>query len=106
MKLLVLFISILAAWPTFASPLPLAGPSVMNQLQSGIVLSQLGFKVQNFPSNWELKKNTDPEAKSIEMGPSEKNSKAMLSFKTETVSVKTDLEKYVRQYLRDYNQYG
>lgn len=106
MKLFVLAITLFANFQTFASPLPLTSTSALNQLQSGIVLSQLGFKVQNFPVNWELKKNTDPEAKSIEMGPLDKNSKAILSFKTDTVSIKTDLEKYVRQYLRDYNQYG
>lgn len=106
MKFLALILVFVVSKLCLASSLPLTGSSVMNQLQNGVVLSQLGFKVQNFPSNWELKKNNDPEVMSLEMGPLEKKSKSILSFKTQTVSAKTDLEKYVRQYLRDYNQYG
>ncbi len=89
-----------------ASPMPLSGSSLLNQLQSGAVLSQLGFTVQNFPSTWELKKPSEIDAVAVEMGPSDPKLKGVLNFKVDTVPSKTDLEKYVRQYLRDYNQYG
>ena len=91
---------------SFAAPLPLTGSSVFNQLQSGIVLNQLGFKVQNFPVDWQLKPAPQSDVMSLEMGPPDPHSKTVLSFKSDTVSIKTNLENYVRHYLRDYNQYG
>jgi hypothetical protein len=92
---------------TWAAVQPLTGSSIVNQIQSGAVLSQMGFDVKNFPSDWILKKPlNDDTAAAIEIGSSDTNSKSLLSFRTESVSAKTDLEKYVRQYLRDYNQYG
>lgn len=91
---------------TGAAVQPLTGSSIVNQIQSGAVLSQMGFEVKNFPSNWALKKPLNDDAATIEIGSDDINSKSLLSFRTETVPVKTDLEKYVRQYLRDYNQYG
>lgn len=89
-----------------AAPHPLMGPSVLNQINSGAVLSQMGFDVKNFPPGWALKKPSTEDAVAIDLGSEDPASKALLSFRIETVSPKTDLEKYVRQYLRDYNQYG
>lgn len=106
---MIFFISLLFAFipsKSFAAPLPLTGSSLINQLQSGVVLGQLGFKVQNFPADWQLKTTLESETMSLEMGPPDPHSKAVLSFKSDTVSIKTNLENYVRHYLRDYNQYG
>jgi len=86
---------------------PLTGGSLMNQVQSGTALSQLGFEVKNVPKDWILKApTTSSQAETIEFGLDQSKSKALLSFRVENVSPKVDLEKYVRQYLRDYNQYG
>jgi hypothetical protein len=91
---------------SFSSPHPLSGSSIVNNTQSNIVFSQLGFKVSAVPTNWIYKNGLDPSSKSIEMGPPDVKSKATLSFRLENVVKKTNLEQYVRQYLRDYNQYG
>ncbi|MBC7464489.1 MAG: hypothetical protein H7256_00725 [Bdellovibrio sp.] len=85
---------------------PLTGASIINQIHSGAAFSQMGFEVKSFPSNWMIKKPMTDEASTIEIGSDEATSKALLSFRTENVNPKVDLEKYVRQYLRDYNQYG
>lgn len=91
---------------TSASPHPLAGSSIVNIPQNNIAMSQLGFKLGSMPSNWVYKNNSDLNSLSLEMGPIDEVSKSILTMRTEKVSPKTDLEKYVRQYLRDYNQYG
>ncbi|MFZ3228833.1 MAG: hypothetical protein WA160_01415 [Pseudobdellovibrio sp.] len=92
--------------PSFAAIQPLTGSSLINQIQSGAVLSQMGFQIQAIPTNWILKKPFNQDSSTIEIGSEELNKKSSLSFHTEIIPVKTDLEKYVRQYLRDYNQYG
>ncbi len=89
-----------------AAPHPLAGSSIVNRPQNSIAMSLLGFKLGAMPANWVYKNSSDLESLSLEMGPSESTSKSLLTLRTETVAAKTDLEKYVRQYLRDYNQYG
>lgn len=89
-----------------AATQPLTGSSLINQINSGVVLSQMGFDVKNFPPGWALKKPMNSDSSTVEIGSADSNSKALLSFRTENVNPKTDLEKYVRQYLRDYNQYG
>ncbi len=68
-----------------------------------MAFSQMGFSVADIPTSWTYTKNTHSEAHVIEIGP---NQKSLLSFRSETVSAKVNLENYVRQYLRDYNQYG
>lgn len=82
---------------------PLTGSSLINQPNSSWALTQLGFKLNNIPQDWVYNKSIDSSAKSIELG---MNNKTLLSFRLENVSVKTQLEQYVRQYLRDYHQYG
>lgn len=90
----------------FSSPHPLAGSTILNQPQNNLAFSQLGFKVFQLPVNWIFKNTEQINSFSFELMPVENKSKASLSFRTEQVSPKIDLEKYVRQYLRDYNPYG
>ncbi len=99
----ILFILIQFSW---AAPHPLAGSSIVNKPQNSIAMSHLGFKLGPMPANWVYKNGSDLTSLSLEMGPAEVVSKSILTIRTEKVSPKTDLEKYVRQYLRDYNQYG
>ncbi|MBC7421576.1 MAG: hypothetical protein H7328_12685 [Bdellovibrio sp.] len=99
--LLALFIQI-----GYSAPHPLTGSSIVNRPQNNIAMSQLGFKLGSMPANWVYKNSSDLDSLSLEMGPEEENSKSLLTLRTEKVAAKTDLEKYVRQYLRDYNQYG
>ncbi|OFZ31691.1 MAG: hypothetical protein A2622_03700 [Bdellovibrionales bacterium RIFCSPHIGHO2_01_FULL_40_29] len=99
---LVLWISINAN----AAPHPMMATTRINQIQSGAVFSQWGFSVQKFPLDWSLKTPLASDQNALEIGPMDMTSKTLISFKAEHVSAKTDLEKYVRQYLRDYNQYG
>lgn len=89
-----------------AAIMPLTGSSLVNQPQSSTALSQMGFQIKNIPTGWNYKNPVSADLAVLELRPDITNSKAVLSFRTETVSEKTDLEKYVRQYLRDYNQYG
>lgn len=100
---LLLFLKLNVA---FSAPHPLTGSSIVNSTQSNIVYSQLGFKIDLVPSGWVYRNGSEPNSKSIEMGPSDLKQKTTLSFRLENVSKKTNLEQYVRQYLRDYNQYG
>lgn len=89
-----------------AAPHPMAGSSVVNAPSSNIAFSMMGFRVGAIPSDWAYKSGFDDSAMAIEMGPRNEKSKAALNFHIETVPKKTSLEQYVRQYLRDYNQYG
>lgn len=106
MKLSILAVYLLLSSFVSAAPLPMTGSALINQIQSGTALSQMGFQVQKFPTTWILKNPLSNESHLIETGPNNPRSKTLLSFRTESLSPKTDLEKYVRQYLRDYNQYG
>ena len=92
----------------FAAPHPMMGSAVINKVQNGVVFSQMGFLISSVPTNWVLKTpvNQNADGRVLELAPAETVSKTVLSFLSERVSPKTDLEKYVRQYLRDYNQYG
>lgn len=86
-----------------ASTHPLTGSSIINQPSNSMVFSQMGFRLDTIPFNWTYSKSINSNSKSIELGT---ENKTLLSFRLENVSVKTQLEQYVRQYLRDYNQYG
>ncbi len=95
----------------FAAPHPMMGSSRINQVQNSLVFSQLGFQIGQIPKDWNLKNplNANVDARVLEIVPVTNiggTAKTILSFSSERVSAKTDLEKYVRQYLRDYNQYG
>lgn len=82
---------------------PLTGSSIINQPDAGFVFTQMGFMLETIPPNWTYNKTIDSASKIIELGV---NNKTLLSFRLENVSPKIHLETYVRQYLRDYNQYG
>lgn len=89
-----------------AAPHPMMATTYINQVQTASVFSQWGFQVSKIPPTWSLKSPLVKDAEALEIGPADGQGKTLLSFKAEKVSPKTDLEKYVRQYLRDYNQYG
>ncbi len=88
---------------TLAATHPLTGSSIINQTSNNMALAQMGFKLSIMPLNWIYKKTLETNEKAIELGTV---NKTLLTFRLEDVPVKTHLEKYVRQYLRDYNQYG
>ncbi len=89
-----------------SAPHPMAGSSVINTPHSNLAFSMMGFKVGQIPSDWTYKSNLDDSNMTIEIGARDEKSKAALNFHIENVPKKTSLEQYVRQYLRDYNQYG
>lgn len=88
------------------APHPMAGSSMINAPNSNIAFSMMGFKVGQIPSDWTYKTTLEDSNMAIEIGSKDEKSKAALNFHIETVAKKTSLEQYVRQYLRDYNQYG
>lgn len=90
----------------WAAPHPMAGSSIINKPTQNLAFSMMGFKVSSVPENWTYKSGVTDTDVSIEMGPQDPQSKASLSFHIENITKKTSLEQYVRQYLRDYNQYG
>lgn len=98
----------------YAAPIPGTGSSVLNQPQSGSIFSQMGFKLNTLPVGWNLiESNTNAVnaakdfqielGKNFSMG---SNHMGRMSFKSELILKKVDLESYVKKYLRDYNQYG
>ena len=91
------------AW---SAPHPMAGSSVINTPNSNLAFSMMGFKVGQIPADWTYKTGLDDSNMAIEIGSRDEKSKAALNFHIENVAKKTSLEQYVRQYLRDYNQYG
>lgn len=104
MKLFAIVSSILFSVSTlWASTHPLTGSSWINRPENALAFSQMGFQVSGIPDYWQYHKNIDSTAPVIEIGTP---NKMLLSFRSERVSSKTQLENYVRQYLKDYNQYG
>lgn len=87
----------------FAATHPLTGSSIINQPTNGMALTQMGFSISSVPADWNFNKSLEEQTPTFELG---QNTKTQLSFRLENVSTKTQLEAYVRQYLRDYNQYG
>ena len=88
---------------SLASPHPLAGSSIINRPYNNMAFAQMGFKLNSIPENWVFNKSLDSTSQSLELGPADKT---LLSLRLETVSSKTNVEQYVRRFLRDYNQYG
>lgn len=86
-----------------AAPHPLTGSSLVNNPTNSLAFSQMGFSVEGVPQYWSFNKALDTKAKMLEIGLPQRT---LLSFRLENVNPKTTLEPYVRQYLRDYNQYG
>ena len=104
MKLLLVFL--IYSGMTYAAPHPLTGSSMINNTQSSLAYSMMGFNVGAIPPGWIYKAGAEDSSLSIQMGPADEKSKASLSFHLEKIAKKVSLEQYVRQYLRDYNQYG
>lgn len=89
---------------SLASPHPLAGSSIVNKPYNNLAFAQMGFRINSVPESWVFNKPLDSSnSEAMELGPA---GKTLLSLRLETVSSKTNLEQYVRRYLRDYNQYG
>lgn len=86
-----------------AAPHPLTGSSIVNNPTNSLAFSQMGFSVDGIPQYWSFNKALDTKAKMLEIGLPQRT---LLSFRLELVNPKATLEPYVRQYLRDYNQYG
>lgn len=82
---------------------PLTGSSLINRPSNASAFSQMGFKVTGIPDFWVFNKSLTGDNKMLEVG---FQNRTLLSFRMESVPAKTQLENYVRQYLRDYNQYG
>jgi hypothetical protein len=82
---------------------PLTGSSLINHPDNSLAFTQMGFKVSGIPEYWQFHKTIEGSGPSIEIGTP---AKMLLSFRSEKVSAKIPLEGYVRQYLKDYNQYG
>ena len=99
LSLIVLF----AAESLFASIHPLTGSSIVNKPDNALAFAQMGFSVAGVPDYWLYTKTIESNSQIIELGT---NQKTLLSFRVDTVSAKTPIETYVRQYLKDYNQYG
>lgn len=76
---------------------------MINNPQNALAFAQMGFTVGDVPANWAYTKSIDSDANVIEIG---QNQKSLLTFRLENVSAQAHLENYVRQFLRDYNQYG
>lgn len=102
-KLVVFFILSLTYQASRAAPHPLMGSSLINRPQNALAFAQLGFSVAGIPENWTYNKTLPNDAKVIEIGPEKKS---LLTFRLETIPATAKLENYVRQHLRDYNQYG
>lgn len=103
LRLLILGTFLFAALAGFAAPHPLTGSSMINNPQNALAFAQMGFTIGDVPANWAYTKSFDSDANVIEIG---QNQKSLLTFRLENVSAQAHLENYVRQFLRDYNQYG
>lgn len=84
-----------------AAPHPTTSSSLTNKVQSGIY-SQLGFGLNSVDNHWALVESEGSDKEQLSL----KNKSARLHFSLEKVKGGTDLELYVKKYLRDYNQFG
>ena len=103
MSRFLVWFSILVSLRAAASTHPLTGSSWFNRPDNALAFTQMGFKISGVPDYWQFHKNLEGTGQVLEIGSPKK---MLLSFRAETVSAKTPLETYVRQYLKDYNQYG
>lgn len=103
MKLISALTLSLSLNSALAAPHPLTGSSIVNNPTNSLAFSQMGFSLEGIPQYWTFNKALDTKAQMLEIGLPQRT---LLSFRLENVNPKTSLEPYVRQYLRDYNQYG
>lgn len=101
MSLLLPFIFV--AQTAQAAPHPLTGSSIINKASNSFAFTQMGFSLDSIPDNWAYTRSAESSTPVIEIGA---DGQTLLSFRQEDVHAKTKLETYVRQHLRDYNQYG
>lgn len=82
---------------------PTTGFSTVNISNTLSFLSQFGFSVSYLPSDWKLQsiESTEKSQKALFA-----KKTAQIHFFTEIVNKNTDLEKYARRYLKDFNQFG
>lgn len=84
-----------------AAPHPTTSASITNHVQSGIY-SQLGFGLGPIQNGWIFVDSETSQKEQLSL----KNKSARLQFTSEKIKNGTDLELYVKKYLRDYNQFG
>lgn len=102
-RLIPIVLMIFIAENLWAATHPLTGSSWINRPDNALAFSQMGFQISGIPDYWQYHKNLEGSGPIIEIGTPKK---MILSFRYERVSSKMQLETYVRQYLKDYNQYG
>jgi hypothetical protein len=102
-KVLLFSAALLLSESLWSSTHPLTGSSLINRPDNALAFTQMGFKVSGIPDYWQYHKSIETNGQTIEIGTP---AKMLLTFRSERVSAKTQLESYVRQYLKDYNQYG
>lgn len=84
-----------------ASPHPTTASSNINQIQSGQIFSQMGFKLNFVPPTWTWG-DRDIQKNQFEL----KHQTSRLSFNFEETKSPVDLENFIKKYLRDYHQFG
>lgn len=103
MKAVFLLFLMITSQQLAAAPHPLTGSSIINKPSNSLAFSQMGFALKSVPDDWVFINTPESDTLTLEIGLADQ---PLLSFRSEVVSEKTDLERYVRRYLRDYNQYG
>lgn len=103
MNMLILLFSLTSN--LFAAPHPTTGSSAVNFIQNNTVFSQLGFKLTYLPTDWKLAADSDQSGSESKMITVQKQN-SFINFEIEETKTVVDLEKFVRRYLKDYNQFG
>jgi hypothetical protein len=99
----ILICGLLGSFLANAATHPLTGSSIINNPSNALAFTQMGFKISGIPDFWKFNKTINSNSQTLEVGTSQKT---IVSFRLDKVSAKTQIENYVRQYLKDYNQYG
>lgn len=87
---------------SFSAPHPTTGQSLLNRLSHSPVFSQFGFRLKgNVELPW-IMDNSDADTKEFNL----LYGSGRLNIKSEVVSAKTELDNYIKRYLKDYNHYG
>lgn len=89
----------------FAAPHPTTGSSAVNSIQNNTVFSQLGFRLNNLPADWKLASDNDQSNSGSKVITVQRQN-SFINFEIEETKTAVDLEKFVRRYLKDYNQFG
>lgn len=100
--MVLVFSFLMTSLSAMAAPHPTTGSSAVNDLRQGIMFSQLGFKLNQIPQGWSLATDSTTENKKMVLH----NQTAFLNFSLDETKAVVDLEKYVKRFLKDYNQFG